>query len=334
MVPVGSVVMSSRAPIGHLGIATVSLCTNQGCKSFVPGEGVDTHFLYYSLKKAVPAIQTLGSGATFAEVSKSQLQAFEIPLPPLPEQKRIAAILTEQMMAIEKARAAAEARLEAAKALPTAYLREVFESEEAKGWKRKRVGDFLAGPLRTGISKPSLPTSEKECLTLSAVRNGLLDLTAKKPVDVTDREAKGNWITVNAFYVVRGNGNLSLVGRGALAPAAIPEPVLYPDLLIEVIPDPRVVIPDYLSTVWNTREVREDIEGRARTSAGIHKINLKNLGDISIPVPSLDQQGMIAQRMRESVGNVTTLQQGLREEVAAIESLPAALLRRAFAGEL
>ena len=129
MLPVGTVIMSSRAPIGHLAIAGVSLCTNQGCKSFVPGIDVDSVFLYWTLKRAVPDIQALGSGATFAEVSKSILYQFEISLPPLPEQQRIAAILKEQMGAVEQASIAAEAELKAINTLPAALLRRAFNGE-------------------------------------------------------------------------------------------------------------------------------------------------------------------------------------------------------------
>jgi len=129
LVPPGTVVLSSRAPIGHLGIAGVELCTNQGCKSFVPSDGIDSVFLYFALKSSVADLQRLGSGATFAEVSKSQCENFEIPLPPLSEQRRIAAILKEQMAAVERARAAAEAELEAVEALPVALLRRAFSGE-------------------------------------------------------------------------------------------------------------------------------------------------------------------------------------------------------------
>jgi type I restriction enzyme S subunit len=129
LVPPGTVVMSSRAPIGHLGIAAVPLCTNQGCKSFVPSPQVDSYFLYYALKHSVWRLQQLGSGATFDEVSKTQCEDFTIPLPPLAEQKRIAAILREQMEAVKKARAAAEAQLNAINALPAAVLRRAFNGE-------------------------------------------------------------------------------------------------------------------------------------------------------------------------------------------------------------
>jgi type I restriction enzyme S subunit len=69
------------------------------------------------------------SGATRPRVSRTKLENFEIPLPPLSEQRRIAAILKEQMAAVERARAAAQAELEAIEALPAALLRRAFSGE-------------------------------------------------------------------------------------------------------------------------------------------------------------------------------------------------------------
>ena len=129
MLPIGTVIMSSRAPIGHLAIAGVSLCTNQGCKSFVPSQNVDSVFLYWILKQSVPDIQALGSGATFAEVSKSALQQFKIPLTSLSEQQRIVGVLREQMAAVEKARVSVEEELNTINALPAALLRRAFNGE-------------------------------------------------------------------------------------------------------------------------------------------------------------------------------------------------------------
>lgn len=126
ILPVGTVVLSSRAPIGHLGIARIPFCTNQGCKSFIPSPKIETDYLYYGLKFYVPDFERLGSGATFKEISKTKLNKFEIPLPPLSEQKRIVVDLNKKMTAVEKARDAAEAESEATHALPAAFLREAF----------------------------------------------------------------------------------------------------------------------------------------------------------------------------------------------------------------
>ena len=79
-------------------------------------------------------------GGAQPNMNATLLSNIVLPLPSLPEQKRIASKLQELMQEVERARTACEKQLEAAKALPAAYLREVFESEEAKKWERKRLG--------------------------------------------------------------------------------------------------------------------------------------------------------------------------------------------------
>ncbi|MCB1826103.1 MAG: restriction endonuclease subunit S [Gammaproteobacteria bacterium] len=333
VVPVGTVILSSRAPIGHLGIAKTDLCINQGCKALVPSEIIDSVFLYYVLKQSVPQLQELGSGATFAEVSKSQVEKFEIPLPPLPEQKRIAAILTERLAAVEPARKASEARLEAARALPAAYLREVFESEEARGWHKTRLGELIISSLRTGISKPEKFDSGKKCLTLSAVRNGSLLLDQVKSVDVTDSEAARNGLKAGVFYVVRGNGNRSLVGRGGIAPKQC-DGVIFPDLLFEVNPNPNILLIEFLRWAWDSQSVRSQIEEKAKTAAGIYKINQQNLASIALPIPPLLIQKQVATVLSNKISKVADVQKMIFDELAIVGAMSASYLRQAFSGLL
>lgn len=93
MLPAGAVLVTSRAPIGNIAIAAKPMCTNQGFKSLVPGPTVHSGYLYHCMMANSDRLQALGNGATFKEVSKRIVENFEIPLPPLEEQKRIAAIL-------------------------------------------------------------------------------------------------------------------------------------------------------------------------------------------------------------------------------------------------
>ena len=94
LLPENSVLFSSRAPIGHVAINTIPMCTNQGFKSFVPkADLLDSQYLYYWLKANKEYLQDLGVGATFKEISKTVIANVEIPLPPLSEQRRIASIL-------------------------------------------------------------------------------------------------------------------------------------------------------------------------------------------------------------------------------------------------
>jgi|WetSurMetagenome_2_1015567.scaffolds.fasta_scaffold33027_3 type I restriction enzyme, S subunit len=94
--PGGTVLLTSRAPIGYLAIAKNPLCTNQGFKSFVIDKGkVDNHFLYYLLKNSVEYIKSLGTGTTFSEVSGNVLKRIEFCFPEnIIEQSRIASILS------------------------------------------------------------------------------------------------------------------------------------------------------------------------------------------------------------------------------------------------
>lgn len=94
LLPVGTVLMSSRAPIGLLAIAGRPMATNQGFKSLVAGPELDSRFLYYAVRRMVPEIQKRGSGATFKEVSKSVVAEIPISFPiSIDEQKRIAEAL-------------------------------------------------------------------------------------------------------------------------------------------------------------------------------------------------------------------------------------------------
>ncbi len=102
LMPPNSIVMSSRAPIGYLGISKISLCTNQGCKSIVPYCSELVEYLYYAIMMAIPDIKDRASGTTFKEISGKGFGQTIIPLPPLLEQKRIVDLLikTEKQFAI------------------------------------------------------------------------------------------------------------------------------------------------------------------------------------------------------------------------------------------
>jgi type I restriction enzyme S subunit len=81
LLPKGTVLMSSRAPIGYLAIARVEVTTNQGFKSFVPKDGYSTEFVFLSVERTMPAIVSKASGSTFKEVSGGVLKSVETVLP-------------------------------------------------------------------------------------------------------------------------------------------------------------------------------------------------------------------------------------------------------------
>ena len=100
--PPGTVLLSSRAPIGYLAIAANEICTNQGFKSIVPdSKVVNSEYLYYYLKCHIDEIRDLGSGTTFAEISGKTLENYEIILPEISVQCEIASFLSSLDCKIE-----------------------------------------------------------------------------------------------------------------------------------------------------------------------------------------------------------------------------------------
>ena len=97
MLPVNSVLFSSRAPIGYIAINNMKeVCTNQGFKSIVPNEKNDYKFIYYLLKYNKNKIEALGTGTTFKEVSSSVMKNVKVKIPErIEEQKKISKILDE-----------------------------------------------------------------------------------------------------------------------------------------------------------------------------------------------------------------------------------------------
>jgi type I restriction enzyme S subunit len=110
LLPAGSVLFSSRAPIGYVAIAGTALATNQGFKSCIPFVTETNEFLYYYLMSAAARVDREASGTTFREVSGKIVSQIPVPLPPLAEQKRIVAKVDELMTLCDQLEAQLQVR--------------------------------------------------------------------------------------------------------------------------------------------------------------------------------------------------------------------------------
>ena len=106
VMPSGSVLLSSRAPIGYVAIAAQALTSNQGFKSFVLPDGIDSSYVYHYLRGSKELLNDLGTGTTFKEISGAKAARIPIPLPPLPEQHRIVAEIEKQFTRLDASVAA------------------------------------------------------------------------------------------------------------------------------------------------------------------------------------------------------------------------------------
>lgn len=104
LLPRGSLILSTRAPVGYVAIIEQQATFNQGCKGLIPKDSNTTYpeFYYYYLLYQRTMLRNLSGGSTFKELSKAMLEAFQVACPPLPEQKQIAEILSTVDTTIQK----------------------------------------------------------------------------------------------------------------------------------------------------------------------------------------------------------------------------------------
>jgi type I restriction enzyme S subunit len=251
------------------------------------------------------------------------LANYHIPLPPLPEQKRIAARVQELVKGVEHARAACEARLEAAQALPQAYLRQVFESEEAKKWERRRLAEICE--VVTG-NTPSKNNPENYGDYLPWVKPEDLD----KEMYVKDTTEYLSVLGARQARVLpRGAIMVSCIGN--LGKIAIAGCNLATNQQINsLIPKPEVDS-EYLyfccATIQNALE-------KLAASTTLKIVNKTAFASITIPFPSLLEQQQIASELKDKTASAEELKADIVKQLEAIKALPQAILRKAFRGEL
>ncbi len=116
-----SVVLSTRAPIGHFALSTVPACCNQGCRILEPENGIPEYW-YYTLLSAKPILQCLGQGSTFMELPRQSLAGFKLPVPPLEEQQAIAVQIEKKTATIDRQKAQVTEAIERLKEYRSALI--------------------------------------------------------------------------------------------------------------------------------------------------------------------------------------------------------------------
>lgn len=136
LLPAGTVLFSSRAPVGYVAIAANPLATNQGFKSFVLSNGILPAFLYYYLQFAHNEITKLASGTTFPEISGKKAMSIPIPIPPTREQERIVAKLDASLARLSEGEAAARRALNRLHRYSAAVLHAAVSGELTHNWRK------------------------------------------------------------------------------------------------------------------------------------------------------------------------------------------------------
>jgi len=325
LIPIGSVVMSSRAPIGHLGIAGKEFYTNQGCKSFVCGPKIDGEFLYFTLLHRMKDIQELGSGATFVEVSKSALQDFEISYPDsIKEQRQIASQLKSQLAEVEKARKAVEEQIKEVHILLNQTLAVIFS--ELDFTPKHKIGDFAettSGSTPSRSQKnywepPDIPwiktgevafrpiTKSEEYISNKALEECSLRLLPMNSVLVA-MYGQGKTRGQSAILKIEGTINQACF-------AILPNETWEPEFL-------------YLWLRYSYQKLRELSADRGGNQANL---NGSLMNSFEVPAPPKSRQKEIVNKINISLEEITIIKERCEASLIEIGSLYYSLLSHAF----
>lgn len=156
---------------------------------FTSNEIAPEWFVYAANQHLNILISQAHGGVRLRHVNKREVEALRIPLPPtIEEQRRIASILDEQMKAVEGARLAVEAQLAAANLLPNAFLRSLFESEEAQNWKIEKVGHISSLIVDGPHITPSYVSKGVPFLTVRNIVKRRIDFSSTSFVSENDHQ--------------------------------------------------------------------------------------------------------------------------------------------------
>lgn len=323
MLPVGSLLLSSRAPIGLLAINKIPVCTNQGFKSLVPTEAVTVEFLYYYLKHNIKSLQAKGNGATFKELPKPTVENFPIVLPPLDDQKRIAHLLGK----VEGLIAQRKENLQQLDDLLKSVFLEMFGDpvRNAKGWEKPELKKF--GKISTGNTPPrkddsSYSSRHIEWIKTDNIPSDSVYITQATEYLSESGSKKGRIITEGALLIACIAGSVESIGRAALTNRTVSF-----NQQINAIQPNKDVNSFYLYVLFKIS--KRYIQSHA--TKGMKKILTKgDFEKIKMIKPPFDLQVEFA-NIAEKIESIKSHYQ---HSLAELENLYGALSQKAFKGEL
>lgn len=304
LLPPNSVILSSRAPIGHLVINKVPMGTNQGCKGLIPTALLDYRYLYYFLSSSVKHLNELGTGATFKELAASKLKEVPIPLPPLPTQRRIVAILDEAFAAIDRAIGNVERNLGNVGELWESYRNTLFSAHHDH-WTQQSLGETCT--LQRGFD---LPKRDRKI--------GNVPLISSSGVIDTHNEQ-------------RANGPGVVTGRsGSIGNVFYVEGDYWPLNTVLYVKDFHGNSPRFIYHLLQWFRLDKYASG-----TGVPTLNRNHVSDVIIQIPqTTEEQVQISNKLDmllESYQRATALYDKKR---GVLNSLKQSLLHQAFTGRL
>ena len=288
-------------------------------------------------------VSELISGTAQPQVTVQAFDGFPIPLSPLAEQQRIVDRIESLFAKLDEAKEKAQAVVDSFEIRKAAILHKAFTGEltakwreehgvRMESWEKKRLSDVVT-EFKYGTSEKSDYNNKGiPVLRIPNIGDNGIDLSDIKYLNHRNVDSESQ-IHEGDILIIRSNGSRDLVGKAVLVPELGCE-YAYASFLIRAKPNHSIINAHYLTIFLNSTDARGQMFRRAKSSAGINNINTKELGAISLTVPSLPEQDEIVHIINEMMDKDQQSKEAAEAVLDQIDLMKKSILARAFRGEL
>ena len=319
--PAGTVILSSRAPIGKTAIAGCEMCCNQGFKNLICSDSINNEYLYHFLKGKTDYLNSLGRGATFKEISKSIVENIEIELPDIDQQKESVAVLNKvyDLIALRKQ------QIGKLDELVKARFVELFGTPllNEKGWEVKSTGDVCSVTDGSHFS----PVGKEDGYPMLSVRNMRNDGFHYDDCKLVSQEdynilVKQGCKPLKNDVLIAKDG--SYFYYGFVVKEEIEQAVLSSIAILR--PNLEEINPEYLCRYMLSSEIVDLVGKNYVTGAAIKRVILKGIKQIPVMLPPMELQNQFATFVEQTDKSKLAIQKSLDE----LETLKKALMQEYF----
>ncbi len=347
VIPKGSIIISTRAPIGHIAILGDDMCFNQGCKGLIIKDNdIASEFVYYVLLTKIDLMKTLGSGPTFEELSKDKLASIEIPLPfrngkpDLETQKKIVEYIEANFSRIDRILEKKKKELEQLDELWESVLEQAFKPKGREEWREVRLRRIVS-LLRNGLTYKQFYRFPKEntvpVARIETIANEYIDKNSLGFLDTKSlsEEIINNWRLVEGDILFSHINSLPHLGKTAIY-RGDPPYLLHGMNLIIIRLIKQIAFPEYINyflRLLRSKGIFAFLAKKAINQASINQRTLKNL-KIPLPFhnnqPDLEKQKEIASYLDRVYEKIKVLKERIQNQINQLEEMKESILDEVF----
>lgn len=315
---------------------------NQHIFKVVPCANIDKMFLYYFLLHVIDELYAKTHGSGMVHITLKPFKSTPIPVPELKVQKKIAETISNLFSKLDEAKEKAEEVVGGFESRRAAILQRAFSGELTAKWRERNdipVTTWQQVKLGYLLKEIKYGTSEKSDYSFNGVpvlripNIGEMELLFDdvKRLQRTDCLPK-EYLEESDILLIRSNGSKDLVGKCALV-RNLDRKYTYASFLIR-LRTVEGVLAEYIVWYLNSEDARRQLFRKAKSSAGIHNINSKEIADIDIKIPSIEEQHEVVSILSNLIDKERQVREATDAMIERIDVMKKAILARAFRGKL